>query len=116
VALFLSAVTAVGCQQETTISVAEQPPDVVAPKIELTRMSGRAENSKRSAIVVGDQGVVYCLDRPAWPESVVGTTVTIEGQLDTAVRFDAYSASAGVMAQTSSGTELVFRSSKLIGQ
>ncbi|HEY0255007.1 MAG TPA: hypothetical protein VGC41_25950, partial [Kofleriaceae bacterium] len=61
---------------------------------------GRAGNAKLGAIVEAGELVVYCRGMEAWPEKLVGTTVTVTGTL---VQDHSYEVQPGAMTQGTNG-------------
>ncbi len=75
----------------------------------LVTIEGTAQNAKLSAVVVGPESVVYCLNIPEWPSHIVGKRVRIKGVLETTDEFAAKTNSRGEITQGSAGGDLVMR-------
>ncbi len=79
------------------------------------RLSGTAGNAKLAAVVqVGDDLLVYCLDRPAWPDDLNGQQVTVEGLLEYTEEWKSRVEPSGAISQGTEAGSYVIRESKLV--
>jgi hypothetical protein len=76
-------------------------------------ITGTAGNAKLGAIVQSGDLLVYCLDRPSWPDDQDGKTVTVEGTLERTDEFKATPTPEGLQRAGTSGGDLVLRKSEV---
>ncbi|MBS2032227.1 MAG: hypothetical protein JST54_30285 [Deltaproteobacteria bacterium] len=72
------------------------------------RVSGIAQDSKLSGVVVTGELVVYCLDHPSW-SARAGKRITVEGKLEQTRELEAHVDDAGAISQGTGGPIFVIR-------
>jgi hypothetical protein len=81
------------------------------------RLRGTASNAKLAAAVQLQHGteetVIYCPDRPSWPETLQGHILTLEGELSENADHMAKTQD-GVVSQGTSGSVFELRSMRVI--
>lgn len=78
------------------------------------RVEGIARDAKLGAAVVGEDGlVVFLLDRPSWPDELLGGRVAVRGRLERTTDFVARVGPDGAISQGTEGAILVLRTSEL---
>ena len=73
------------------------------------RVDGTAQNAKLAAAVVGDELLIYCLDRDSWPSDVVGTQVSVIGTIEWTEEFAAETSPNGEISAGTDGGVFVIR-------
>ncbi len=108
-------------QPESSTDAAQETPAEVADSGEASkalgqqvRFRGRAGNGKLAAAVVGEEFLVYCLDRSSWPDELVGQEVVVQGILEYTEEFIAQTAPDGAISQGTEGGVFILRTSELL--
>lgn len=78
-------------------------------------ISGKAENAKLSAVIIGERGTVHCLNFERWPDQVSGRRIRVRGHVEWTEEFKAR-VENGEISQGTEGSVQVIRRCEIISQ